>query len=85
MTVKEAIQKRKTTKRYKDGKEITEAQIATLIDAGHLAPSANNLQNSKIIVVKSAAARKEYAQSFEGFNQLNINQSQALFILVGTP
>ncbi len=85
MTVKEAIQKRKATKRYKDGKEITDAQIATLIDAAHLAPSANNLQNSKIIVVKSTSARKEYAQGFEGFNQLNINQSQVLFILIGTP
>lgn len=85
MTVKEAIQKRKATKRYTTGKEITDVQLQTLIDAAHLAPSANNLQDSRILIVKSAAARKEYGQEFEGFNQLNINQAQALVILIGTP
>lgn len=84
MTVKETIQKRKTTKRYQAG-QITDEQISTIIDAAHLAPSASNLQDSRVLVVKSPEAKKAYAQNFEGFNQLNIEQAQALFILIGTP
>lgn len=84
MNVKEAIQKRKATKKYKSGK-ITDQQISTLIEAAHLAPSANNLQDSRIIVVKSLESRKEYAQHFEGVNQTNIKEAQALFIFIGTP
>ena len=46
----EAIKKRQSVRSYKD-KEIPENVLQQILEAGRLAPSANNKQNWKFIVV----------------------------------
>ena len=54
----EAIKKRQSVRSYKD-KEIPEEILQKILEAGRLAPSANNKQHWKFIVVKDEDLRKK--------------------------
>jgi len=54
----EAIKKRQSVRSYQD-KEIPEDVLRQVLEAGRLAPSANNKQNWKFIVVKNKDLRKK--------------------------
>jgi len=56
--VLEAIKKRQSVRSYLD-KEIPEDVLQKVLEAGRLAPSANNKQNCKFIVVKDEDLRKK--------------------------
>jgi len=56
--VLEAIKKRRSVRSYQD-KEIPEDILLQILEAGRLAPSANNKQNWKFIVVKDEDLRKK--------------------------
>jgi len=56
--VLEAIKKRRSVRSYQD-KEIPEDVLQQVLEAGRLAPSANNKQHWKFIVVKDEDLRKK--------------------------
>ena len=60
MNVMEAIKARRSIRSYKD-KGIEEDKLERVLDAGRLAPSANNRQEWKFIVVKDGETRKKLA------------------------
>lgn len=52
MTIFEVIKKRRSTRNFDPTKKITDAQVKTLIEAGHFAPSSGNLQDTYFIIIK---------------------------------
>lgn len=70
MTVREAIQKRRSVRSYQQ-KSISEKQLRKVLEAARLAPSASNRQPWKFVVVRDEEKRKKLAtaaahQSFVG-------------------
>ena len=70
MEVSEAIRKRQSIRAYED-KPVPEEKLNRVLEAARLAPSANNRQNWKFVVVKDAQRRRELGmaasrQSFVG-------------------
>jgi len=68
MNVFEAIKDRRSVRSYQS-KDIEEEKLYRILDAGRLAPSANNTQEWKFIVVKDKAIKESlvkaaYGQSF---------------------
>lgn len=53
MEFTEVVKSRYSCKKY-DGRQITQAQLDAILEAGRLAPTAKNLQEQKIYVVQSA-------------------------------
>jgi len=53
MNVFDAIKKRKAIKAYKSGTPITDEQLDKIIEAGRLAPTANNIQDNMVIILRS--------------------------------
>lgn len=62
MEVFEAIRKRRSVRKFK-GKDIPPQTLQKLLEAARLAPSANNRQPWKFIVVKEEERRKELAEA----------------------
>ena len=62
MNVKEAIEKRRSIRKY-DDKEVTEEVLRELIDAARLAPSGNNAQPWYFKIVTSAEDKKKLKDS----------------------
>ena len=56
MEFKEVISKRYSCKKYESDKQISDAQLNAILEAGRLAPTAKNLQEQHIYVVQSAEA-----------------------------
>ena len=52
MTVMEAIRARRSIRKFVPGAEVTDAQIATLLEAAMLAPSACNTRPWEFVVIK---------------------------------
>ena len=57
MEVSEAIRERRSVRSYRD-EDVPEEALATVLEAGRLAPSANNRQPWHFVVVKDAAKRE---------------------------
>ncbi len=60
MNVYEAIAARKSVRDYLD-QDVPEATIRRVLDAGRLAPSANNRQEWRFVVVRDASIREKLA------------------------
>jgi nitroreductase len=60
MDVMEAIRIRKSVRAYAD-KPVEEEKLNAVLEAGRLAPSANNRQEWRFIIVREQATRKELA------------------------
>lgn len=78
MDVFEAIKTRRSIRSFSN-KEISEEDLNTIMEAGRLAPSGNNHQPYKFVVIKDKALIKEYASTccFQEFI------SDAAVIIVG--
>ncbi|MFH0846489.1 MAG: nitroreductase family protein [Chloroflexota bacterium] len=61
LTVKEAIQKRRSVRRFKD-QPVADELIREILEAARLAPSAMNLQPWRFIVVKDQEKRSKLAE-----------------------
>ncbi len=59
--VLEVIRTRRSIRRFSPG-EVTEAELMMILDAGRWAPSGNNTQPWRFVVVKSAEKRKALAR-----------------------
>ncbi|MBU2539939.1 nitroreductase family protein [Patescibacteria group bacterium] len=78
MDIYEAIKKRRSVRLYKE-KKIENAVLNRILEAARLAPSANNVQGYKLIIVKDSQKRQQLAKA--GLYQSFI--SQAPIIIVG--
>ncbi|MFH1505393.1 MAG: nitroreductase family protein [archaeon] len=58
MNVKEAIESRRSIRKYKD-KKVPDNLITEVINAARLAPSGNNAQPSRYLIVKDDKAKKK--------------------------
>lgn len=58
MTVMEAIKLRKSVRAWAD-RPVEEEKLASVLEAGRLAPSASNRQESRFVVVRDEATRKK--------------------------
>lgn len=64
MEILSAITKRRSVRAYKPD-QVPEKVLNRLLEAARLAPSAHNLQNHKVIVVKDESKRQALAQASE--------------------
>lgn len=58
----ECIKTRRSIRKFKD-KPVEWEKIVTILDAGRLAPSAGNLQNFKLVLVREEANRRKLAEA----------------------
>ncbi len=65
METLEAIEKRRSCRKYKD-EEVDKELIGVVLNAGRLAPSAGNLQDRSFIVVKNKGTRLAIAEACGG-------------------
>ena len=65
MTVMEAIRIRRSVRRYAD-KPVESDKLAIVLEAGRLAPSANNRQEWRYIVVQNAETRNKLMHAAKG-------------------
>ncbi len=65
MEVAEAIDMRRSVRRYLD-KEIPEGMLKEVIWAGHMAPSAGNMQGRDLIIIKDRGMREMLSQAALG-------------------
>ena len=79
--VLEAIKKRQSVRSYQD-KEITEEILQQILEAGRLAPSANNKQHWKFIVVKDEDLRKKLVPACK--NQKFVGEAPVVIAGCGT-
>ena len=77
----EAIKKRQSVRSYQD-KEIPEAVLRQVLEAGRLAPSANNKQHWKFIVVKDKDLRKKLVPACK--NQEFVGEAPVVIAGCGT-
>ncbi len=69
MTVFEAINNRKSIRRYTD-QEVKQDDITKILEAGILAPSAKNRQNLKFIVITDKDTNRKMRKSCGGQNMI---------------
>ena len=65
MDVYQCIKERRSVRSYKD-RDIEKDKLEMILDAARLAPSANNRQNWRFIVVKEPQLRKRLAEAANG-------------------
>ena len=65
MDVSEAIQKRRSVRKYQVRK-VENDKLDRVLEAGRLAPSAKNLQEWRFVVVRDDARRKRLAEAAKG-------------------
>ena len=81
MTVMEAIQKRRSIRKYSD-QPIEEDKLQRVLEAARLSPSAGNQQNWKFIVVRDADKRAKLMDAAK--QQLFVGQAPAIIVACGT-
>jgi nitroreductase len=74
----EAIEKRRAVKHYDPGHVISDEDCGRLLDALRLAPTAWNIQNTRIVVVKDPAQRQKLREV--AFDQAQVTDASLLFV-----
>ncbi|MBM3296119.1 MAG: nitroreductase [Candidatus Aminicenantes bacterium] len=82
MTVMEAIQKRRSVRKYRPD-PVSEEALGRVLEAARLAPSGKNLQPWKFIVVRSAETRALLARA--SANQAFIAQAPVVVVACADP
>ena len=83
MNVKEAINLRKSVRKYKD-QEISEEIVAELLEAARLAPSAKNTQSHRYFVVKNGEIKDKLVKS-QVFKQPFVNEAPLIIVCCADP
>jgi len=81
MSVMETIKARRSIRSYKD-QPVEEEKLRTILEAGRLAPSANNAQDWKFVVVRDAATRQKLIQAAK--NQAFVGEAPVVIAACGT-
>jgi nitroreductase len=82
MDVYEAIRSRRSVRSYQD-KAIPEEVLNRVLDAARMAPSANNVQPWKFIIVKDGKLRRETAKHC--WNQTFLAEAPVIIVACGLP
>jgi nitroreductase len=82
MTIAELIKARTSASSYDAAHQLSEAEIAELVELATQAPSAFNLQNWKFIAVRSAEAKASLLPL--AFGQPKVVEAAVTFIICGT-
>ena len=77
MNVKEAIRTRKSVRKYTD-KPVEDEILNQIFESARLAPSANNMQEWRFVVVREAATRQKLAEIAN--NQVFIAEAGAVIV-----
>lgn len=77
MNVFEAIKKRSSVRSFMD-KSVEEDKLKAVLEAGRLAPSANNLQEWRFIIVKDIEVRKKLAFAANG--QMFVGEAPVIIV-----
>lgn len=80
LDVIEAIEKRRSIRKYKD-KALSEGQIEQLLKAAQLAPSGCNVQPWRFIIVKNKQLQKKLCQA--SFNQAFVEDAPVVIVCCG--
>lgn len=80
MNVKEAIEKRRSIRKYQK-KEVPETVLKDLIDAARLAPSGNNAQPSRFVIIRDM----ERLKKAEMFKQPFVYTASAVIVCCADP
>jgi len=83
MNVREAIEKRRSVRKFKD-EQVPKDAINELIAAARLAPSGCNVQPTKISVVASADAKKRLEKA-GAFAQGFVSKAPLILVICGDP
>ncbi len=81
MELKEVIRQRQSIRDYED-RPVPEGKLTNILEAARLAPSANNRQPWKFVVVKERKRRQELAQAANG--QIFIGEAPIIIAAVAT-
>jgi len=81
MTVYEAIQTRRSVRAYRD-EPVSEAALQRILEAVRLAPSGNNSQPWKFVIVRDGERRRQLAEA--AHNQMFIASAPVVIVAVGT-
>ena len=81
MELKEAIKKRQSIRDYQD-KPVPEEKLTRVLEAARLAPSANNMQPWKFVVVTDSKRRQELARAAN--RQTFVGQAPVVIAAVAT-
>jgi len=79
MEVKEAIKARRSVRAYQD-REVPEEKIKKVLEAAQLAPSANNRQPWKFVVVRDPQRREQLARA--AANQNFVGEAPVIIVAV---
>ena len=63
MNVTEAIRKRRSIRKYKEGVKIPQKDIETILEAAMMAPSARNTRPWEFVVVESPAVKQQLMEA----------------------
>ncbi len=79
MTVIEAIESRRAVKHYDPNHQMTDVEIARLLELAKLAPSSFNMQNYRFVVVRDIELRKQIRAV--AWNQAQVTDASLLVLL----
>lgn len=83
MEVKEAIEKRKSIRGFKE-KEVSDEIIKEVIDAARRAPSGCNVQPTRYFIIKDKKLKEKLKQK-EAFGQNFVYDAPVIIVLCGNP
>lgn len=87
MDVKEAIIRRRSIRKFETDRQVSDADIATVVEAGRQAPSWKNDQPWRFVVVRDPDLRESVAQCLPEMNPAagTVRAASAVIVLVGVP
>ena len=87
MDVKEAIIRRRSIRKFETDRPVSDADIATIVEAGRQAPSWKNDQPWRFVVVRDPDLRERVAQCLPETNPAagTVRAASAVIVLVGVP
>jgi nitroreductase len=87
MDVRAAITKRRSIRKFEQGRVVSDAEIATIVEAGRQAPSWKNDQPWRFVIVRDPALRERVASCLPESNRAadTIRAASAVIVLVGVP
>ena len=87
MDVRTAIATRRSIRKFEEGREVSDADLTSILEAGRQAPSWKNDQPWRFVVVRDAELRGRVAECLPETNPAinTIKAASALIVLVGVP
>lgn len=84
MTVKNAINWRKTIKKYDSSKTINDNDLLTIIEAGRLAPCSLGLEVTNVLTITNKELKTKFAEEvMSGSNQEKVQNANCIMIIAG--